>query len=534
MIYDCNDHSATKGRVHCDLRQASIHNKLVSKMASPYDSPQENFRSFICSNLLQALRNLENPDANILDYSLYKMQQIIDMCIHCNSVRPTAITDFVVKDDILDSLIIAYGLLEEDLERSSSSPDTDDIAECQMGRPCFKIPKDTLSLYLQYGFSLAKIATMFDVSTKTIKRRVHQFGLEDEVQKFSDLSDETLNEIVGSIFQDFPNCGIRRMRGFLKARGFNVQWRMIRHSMWRVDPEGLLLRRIQLNTLNRRRYFVPGSLALWHLDGNHKFIRWRFVIHGCIDGYSRRIMFLRCSTNNRANTVLDLFLEATNKFGLPSRVRGDQGVENVDAARYMFEHPLRGPSRGSYISGKSCHNQRIERFWRDLFHGCLFLFYYIFSYLEDNGLLIIEDNVDLFCLEYVCVARINRHLQLFEVGYDNHPIRSESNMTPAQLWLHGCHAYNPPQQNIDEDQSTKDWTLYGIDWEGPLPNSRYSQTESKDNGVVIPELGSPANDLILSLANVINPLAQPGDPYGIDLYLRTRDFVRASVDSQGV
>lgn len=60
--------------------------------------------------------------------------------------------------------------------------------------------------------------------------------------------------------------------------------------------------------------------------------RWRFVIHGAIDGFSRMIVFLRCSTNNRASTVFDAFQSAVEKFGLPSRVRSDKGKENTDVA----------------------------------------------------------------------------------------------------------------------------------------------------------------------------------------------------------
>ena len=54
------------------------------------------------------------------------------------------------------------------------------------------------------------------------------------------------------------------------------------------------------------------------MDGHHKLIRWRFVIHGAIDGYSRVVVFLRCNTNNRGETVLGLFREAVNTFGLPT------------------------------------------------------------------------------------------------------------------------------------------------------------------------------------------------------------------------
>ena len=61
---------------------------------------------------------------------------------------------------------------------------------------------------------------------------------------------------------------------------------------------------------------------------------------------------LKCSDNNKEDTILTCFVNAVRKYGLPSRVRTDRGLENVGIAQYMIES--RGTNRGSLIAGKAC------------------------------------------------------------------------------------------------------------------------------------------------------------------------------------
>lgn len=165
--------------------------------------------------------------------------------------------------------------------------------------------------------------------------------------------------------------------------------------------------------------------------------RWRIVIHGGIDGFSRMIVYLKASTNNHASTVYQVFHTAVQTYGLPSRVRSDKGEENVDVACFMLSHPLRGPDRGSHIAGRSVHNQRIERLWRDVFLGCTYVFYYVFYHMESSGVMDPTNEIHLFALHFVFLPRINKNLKQFWEGHNRGPISSEHNSSPEQLWVRG-------------------------------------------------------------------------------------------------
>ena len=240
-----------------------------------------------------------------------------------------------------------------------------------LGRPKVDISQDTLVHFRSLGFKWNYIADMFLVSRWTIRRRVVEFGLSD-VLGYSTISDDELGRFDSEYRQAHGvMCGRSMVTGYLKSIGTNVQQHRVTQLLLRVDPTGSRIRWSLI--IRRRKYHVPAPNSLWHVDSHHSLIRWGFVIHGGTDGFSRMIVFLHCSTNNKADTVSNLFEQALNDFGTPSRIRTDKGGENVRIWERMTE--LRGENHGSYVAGSSVHNQRIERLWRDVWNYASHEFY---------------------------------------------------------------------------------------------------------------------------------------------------------------
>ena len=173
--------------------------------------------------------------------------------------------------------------------------------------------------------------------------------------------------------------------------------------------------------------------SVWHLDSNHKLIRWRLIIHGAIDGFSRKILYLHCANNNKACTAVEQFSEAVCKLTLPDKVRTDEGSENVDVWRYMLFY--NNEEASCILTCSSTHNVRIKRLWRDVYRCVTQMFSESLTKLEEAGILDPLNEVDLFCTHYVFIPLINRKLEQFLQSWNCHTLSSEHNMTPEQLYF---------------------------------------------------------------------------------------------------
>ncbi|KAI4892785.1 hypothetical protein NFI96_017023, partial [Prochilodus magdalenae] len=312
------------------------------------------------------LRLLADPAENAgADDLLFRVEAVADSLFHFATSSDTEIDPTVFTD--LEEVVHRLSLLNSD----HATP----------GRPSHILPVETLESYLIAGLSVRDTAVLFGVGGRTVYRHMAEHGIRVS-DLFTSIDNGELDATVRRILSCHPNTGYEMMVGHLKAPGIRIQRHRVQEAMRREAPEGM--RTLRLQTLRGRRYTVPSPNSLWHIDGNHKLIRWRIVVHGGIDGFSRSIVYLNVATNKRASTVLGSFLKAVNTYGVPSRVGSDKGGENVQVAHFMLS--TRGLNRNSYLTGRSRHNQRMERLWRDVFGGVLDLFYTIFCNLEREGL----------------------------------------------------------------------------------------------------------------------------------------------------
>jgi hypothetical protein len=92
------------------------------------------------------------------------------------------------------------------------------------------------------------------------------------------------------------------------------------------------------------------------MDGYDELKPFGLTIHGCIDGYSRRIMWARVAYSNNNPHIIALETVFTIG-GTPSIVRADRGTENTAVA---FLQPTFRHSRTDDLAGDKSFFKQIS------------------------------------------------------------------------------------------------------------------------------------------------------------------------------
>ena len=137
----------------------------------------------------------------------------------------------------------------------------------------------------------------------------------------------------------------------------------MRKALVDIDPEDASVRKKK--TIKRRTCETNGPFDVFHIDGNEKLKRFGFAIHGCIDGFSRKLIWIFVSTtNNDPLVVANLYLKAITNLGrAPNTLQMDLGTESVYCEEFLVFFTK---NSNSFLYAASNRNQRIELFWSRL------------------------------------------------------------------------------------------------------------------------------------------------------------------------
>ena len=130
--------------------------------------------------------------------------------------------------------------------------------------------------------------------------------------------------------------------------------------MKEVDPEGTNKRKAR--HLRQRRYVSEGSNSCWYADGYDKLKPYGFPIHGCIDGYSSRILWLKVTKSNlHAKVSAAYYVDTMKELGIcPKLLQTDCETKNVlmAALQSRLQASVHAPRYSSSVA-----NIRIGNWW---------------------------------------------------------------------------------------------------------------------------------------------------------------------------
>ncbi|XP_069109274.1 uncharacterized protein [Argopecten irradians] len=216
------------------------------------------------------------------------------------------------------------------------------------------------------------------------------------------------------------------MTNILRRKGLHVRRDMVMKAMREVDPDGIELRRRR--RIERRVYTSIGPNHTWHVDGYDKMKPFGFAIHGCIDGYSRKVMWLTVGpSNNDPRIVATNFVLCVNRFkGCPMVLQTDPGTENVimGGIQCVFRHDADDCFSGidSFRVSRSVFNQRIEAWWSLLRRRQTHSWIAMLKDLESMGNFHRGNVNEMYSLRYCLMPLIQSELDNIRDEWNSHHV----------------------------------------------------------------------------------------------------------------
>ena len=258
-----------------------------------------------------------------------------------------------------------------------------------------------------------------------------------------------------------------------RKHGHRAQGRHVREALRTLDIYGTTLRTPGMKQKRRENYIVPGPDWLWCLDGHDKLAKYGIEIYGCVDAYSRKIIWFFVGISNRTQvSVVRQYLHAIKSVGYcPNYLRTDRGRETpmMADAHYYFYHTacFNDDSLSNeafnqicfadcYLFGKSTRNIKIEALWGQLISGQTELWMLFFpTKLEAEGLWRGDLACDTVILIYIFIPIIRDEIFNWVADRNATPIRPQRHRSqhvpgiPNDLYRG---SENAPRQGFTFDQ----------------------------------------------------------------------------------
>ena len=295
--------------------------------------------------------------------------------------------------------------------------------------------KEIIYNYFKAGYQYEAIVMFLrlyhdiNISIRTLKRRLQQYDFRR--RGFANATNSDLKNFIEAEIQG--PASLRGYRGLWHSLRTNYDIIVPRDTVMRilkdVDPEGTKMRKAR--RLRRRKYVSTGPNACWHTDGYDKLKPFGFPIHGCIDGYSRRILWLKVTrSNSHPKVAANYYINTLKELSTcPKLLQTDCGTENVLMA--AIQSRLQS-SIYAHRYSSSAANIRIENWWSHNKKGYTAWLINFFKDMVSKGEFVLGNCLHMELAWYTFSPLLQYELDQVKLQWNTHYIRRTRHTIPGR------------------------------------------------------------------------------------------------------